>query len=199
MKEKAGGGLSTEEKQHYEAEVKRRNEESAKLQEQAKGLNKDSDKAEIERLRAQADALRQRSGVMSKTAKMIDCAAVYHAHGNPFGFATVTSPLGTQSSQEFRLLGETAPIVVADDQDPRTLVAAWLRSKENPFFARAIVNRVWAHYFGRGMIEPVDDLSPLNPPSHPKLLAELCDGFIEHQYDLKWLHRTILESRAYQL
>jgi hypothetical protein len=79
------------------------------------------------------------------------------------------------------------------------LVAAWLRSKDSPFFARAIVNRVWAHYFGRGLIEPVDDLSPLNPPSHPKLLAELCDGFIEHNYDMKWLHSTILHSRAYQL
>ncbi len=199
VKKKAGGGLSPEEKKHYEAEVKRLNEESQKLQEQAKGLNKDTDKAEIERLRAQADALRQRSGVMSKTAKMIDCAAVYHAPGNPFGFATVTSPLGTQSSEEFRLLGATEAAAVADDQDPRTLVAAWLRRKDNPFFARAIVNRVWAHYFGRGLIAPVDDLSPLNPPSHPELLVELCDGFIEHNYDLKWLQRTILQSRAYQL
>jgi len=60
------------------------------------------------------------------------------------------------------------------------------------------VNRVWAHYFGRGLIDPVDDLSPLNPPSHPQLLQELCDGFIQNKYDLRWLHRTILNSRTYQ-
>jgi hypothetical protein len=88
---------------------------------------------------------------------------------------------------------------VADDQDPRALVVAWMRRPDNPFFAKAIVNRVWAHYFDRGLIDPVDDLSPLNPPSHPELMRELCDGFIASKYDLKWLHRTILQSRAYQL
>jgi hypothetical protein len=87
---------------------------------------------------------------------------------------------------------------VADDQDPRELVVAWLRRADNPFFARAIVNRVWAHYFGRGLVDPPDDLSPLNPATHPKLLQELCDRFIQNRYDLRWLHRTILESRTYQ-
>jgi hypothetical protein len=75
---------------------------------------------------------------------------------------------------------------------------AWLRRPDNPFFARAIVNRVWAHYFDRGIVDPPDDLSPLNPPSHPELLDELSRGFIENRYDLKWLHRTILASRTYQ-
>ncbi len=199
VKEKAGGGLSPEEKKQYADEAKRLNEESKKLQDQAKGLDKDADKEQIERLCAEADMLRQRSGIMSKTAKIVDCAAVFHAPGNPFGFATVTSPLGTQTSEEFRFLGQPQAVAVADDQDPRELVVAWLRRADNPFFAKAIVNRVWAHYFGKGLIEPVDDLSPLNPPSHPKLLEELCAGFIENHYDLKWLHSTILNSRAYQL
>ena len=57
---------------------------------------------------------------------------------------------------------------------------AWLRQPDNPYFARAIVNRVWAHYFGRGIIDPPDHLSPFNPPSHPELLEELCDGFVEN-------------------
>ena len=114
------------------------------------------------------------------------------------GFATVTSPLGTQSSEKLRLLGEQEPLSAGDVADRRQLVMDWLRLPDNPFFAKAIVNRVWAHYFGRGMIDPPDDLSPLNPPSHPELLKELCDGFIEHEYDLKWLHRTILNSRTYQ-
>src|SRR5690606_34721111 len=82
-------------------------------------------------------------------------------------FASVTSPLGTQSSREFRLLGESHPLNLPVDEDPRNRVAEWLRRPDNPYFARAIVNRVWAHYFGRGIVDPPDDLSPLNPPSHP--------------------------------
>ncbi len=75
---------------------------------------------------------------------------------------------------------------------------AWLRRPDNPYFARAIVNRVWAHYLGRGLIDPPDHLSPLNPASHPELLTELYADFIKSGYDLKHLHRTILRSRTYQ-
>jgi len=74
----------------------------------------------------------------------------------------------------------------------------WLRRPDNPYFAKALVNRVWAHYFGRGIVDPPDHLSPLNPPSHPELLAALADGFVRNKYDLRWLHRTILASRTYQ-
>src|SRR5439155_5761439 len=112
--------------------------------------------------------------------------------------AKVTSPLGTQESRTFRLLGETKAVDVPKDQDSRALVVAWMRRPDNPFFAKAIVNRVWAHYFGRGIVDPPDHLSPLNPPTHPELLDELCREFIRHGYDLKWLHRTILASRTYQ-
>jgi hypothetical protein len=114
------------------------------------------------------------------------------------GFATVTSPLGTQSSRKLRLLGESGEVSLPANGDPRAEVMAWLRRPDNPFFARAIVNRVWAHYFDRGIIDPPDDLSPLNPPSHPELLQELCTGFIQNKYDLKWLHAAILNSRTYQ-
>jgi hypothetical protein len=112
--------------------------------------------------------------------------------------ASVTSPLGTQSSKNYRLLGQTDDITLKPGEDPRKLVMAWLRKPDNPFFAKAIVNRVWAHYFGRGIIDPPDNLSSFNPPSHPELLAELCDGFVRSKYDLRWLHRTILSSRTYQ-
>jgi hypothetical protein len=74
----------------------------------------------------------------------------------------------------------------------------WMRKPDNPYFARAIVNRVWAHYFGRGIIDPPDNLSAFNPATHPELLKELCDGFVKNKYDLSWLHRTILNSRTYQ-
>src|SRR5205085_2761934 len=73
-----------------------------------------------------------------------------------------------------------------------------MRRLDNPWFARAIVNRVWAHYFGRGIIDPPDNLSPFNPASHPELLKELCADFVRHGYDLRRLHRTILASRTYQ-
>jgi hypothetical protein len=113
-------------------------------------------------------------------------------------FASVTSPLGTQSSKEFRLLGEPQPLDIPSGEDPRTRVAEWLRRPDNPYFAKAIVNRVWAHYFGRGLVDPPDDLSPFNAASHPELLAELCRQFVAEKYDLKWLHRTIAGSRTYQ-
>lgn len=119
--------------------------------------------------------------------------------GDKVNFASVSSPLGSQRSEKFRLLGERTPVDVSKDQDPRVLVVDWLRRAENPFFARAIVNRVWAHYLGRGIIDPPDQLSPLNPPSHPELLEELARKFVENKYDLRWLHRTIAGSRTYQL
>ena len=112
--------------------------------------------------------------------------------------ASVTSPLGTQSSDKLRLLGESQPLEVAEGEDPRGKVIEWLRRPDKPFFAKAIVNRVWAHYFGRGIIDPPDDLSPYNPATHPELLDELCRRFVENRYDLKWLHRQILTSRTYQ-
>ncbi len=112
--------------------------------------------------------------------------------------ASITSPLGTQTSKQFRLLGETKPIEIAGNQDPRLVLVAWMRRPDNPYFARAIVNRVWAHYFGRGIVDPPDNLSPFNPASHPELLRELAQQFVQNHYDLKWLHRTILSSRTYQ-
>ena len=74
----------------------------------------------------------------------------------------------------------------------------WLRSKENPFFARAFVNRVWAAYFHRGLIDPADDMNLANPPVNAGLMEFLAEDFIAHGYDMKRLHRAILTSDAYQ-
>lgn len=82
--------------------------------------------------------------------------------------------------------------------DPRLEVWKWMVSPENPYFSRAIVNRVWSHYFGRGLIEPVDALAGANPPSHPEVLEELVQDFVEHKYDLRHLHRRLLNTRTYQ-
>lgn len=114
------------------------------------------------------------------------------------GAVSVTSPLGTQQSKVVRLLGEKSLAELAEGQDRRKRVIDWARRPDNPFFARAMVNRVWAHYLGRGMVDPPDNLSPLNPPSHPRLLDELSRRFIESGFDLRWLHRAILQSRTYQ-
>ncbi len=75
---------------------------------------------------------------------------------------------------------------------------AWLRDKNNPYFAKAMVNRIWARYFQVGIVNPPDDLNLANAPSNEPLLNYLANGFIENGYDLKWVHRTILNSDTYQ-
>jgi hypothetical protein len=83
--------------------------------------------------------------------------------------------------------------------DPREPLMDWLSRKDNPYFAKAFVNRIWAHYFGVGIVDPPDDFNMANPPSNKALLDYLARGFVENEYDIKWLHRTIANSRTYQL
>ena len=97
-----------------------------------------------------------------------------------------------------RLLGGD-DVAIEGNEDPRQKLFEWLRSPENPLLARAIANRLWGHYFGVGIVHPVDDFNAANPPSNPQLLDWLTQDFIEHKFDLKHLHRTILTSRTYQL
>ncbi len=82
--------------------------------------------------------------------------------------------------------------------DPRTPVMDWMRSKDNPYFAKAFVNRVWANDFGRGIVNPPDDMNQANPPGNAALLDYLAKGFIEHKFDMKWVHREIMLSDTYQ-
>jgi len=84
-------------------------------------------------------------------------------------------------------------------EDVRQPLMDWLRAPENPLFARAFVNRVWANYFNVGIVQPSDDMNLANPPVNKALLDYLAAGFIEHNFDMKWLHREILNSRTYQL
>lgn len=83
--------------------------------------------------------------------------------------------------------------------DPRASLAEWLTGPSNPFFAKASVNRVWAAFFGRGLVEPVDDFRISNPCVNPELLQGLAEDFVQHRYDLKHLMRTLMTSRVYQL
>jgi hypothetical protein len=84
-------------------------------------------------------------------------------------------------------------------EDSRVVLFDWLRRPDNPFFARGFVNRVWGHYFGVGLVDPVDNFSLANPPSNPKLLDALAQDFIDHRYDVRYIERTVLNSRVYQL
>jgi hypothetical protein len=83
--------------------------------------------------------------------------------------------------------------------DRRVVLAKWMTAPENPFFARAIANRLWAHYFGRGLVEPVDDMRATNPATIEPLLDELAKHVRDKKYDLKAITRTLLSSRLYQL
>ena len=90
------------------------------------------------------------------------------------------------------------PLPPDDPSDRRLALAGWLTSPENPYFTRAIVNRVWANFLGVGLVEPVDDLRWTNPASNEALLRDLCHYLIEQRYDLKALMRAILQSQTYQ-
>jgi len=86
-----------------------------------------------------------------------------------------------------------------EDEDPRHALADWMTSPENPWFGRAVANRIWAEFFGRGIVDPVDDIRVSNPPSNGQLLDALAAELIRGGYDLKQLMRFILTSRVYQL
>ena len=85
------------------------------------------------------------------------------------------------------------------EADLRQSLADWLTSRDNPLFGKAMANRVWSYFFGRGIIEPVDDIRASNPPVNPQLLDALTKDFVDHGYDLRRLIRTIVNSRTYQL
>ncbi len=85
------------------------------------------------------------------------------------------------------------------NEDRRVAFAEWLTARDNPYFARSTVNRFWSYFFGRGIIDPVDDIRAGNPPSNPELLTALTEEFIQGGFDLRKLMRTITTSRTYQL
>jgi hypothetical protein len=85
------------------------------------------------------------------------------------------------------------------EEDPRHALVDWMAKPDNPFFAKALVNRMWGHFLGRGLCHEVDDMRESNPPSNPELLDALAKDFVEHKFDVKHVIRTILNSRVYQL
>jgi len=110
---------------------------------------------------------------------------------------TVKHPLSGKSMTPTPLLGQ--PLDIPASQDPRDRLAEWVTAPANPYFARVIVNRIWADLMGRGIVDPVDDLRATNPPSNPELLDALAVDFRKNGCDLKKLIKTIALSRVYGL
>jgi hypothetical protein len=117
--------------------------------------------------------------------------------GRP-GLRELTIPGGEKVARA-RFLDGKVPAWKEND-DPRAVLAAWMTSKDNPYFARAAVNRVWSIFFGIGLVEPIDEMVGAgNAPSHPELLDDLARDFVAHDFDLKYLILAITASKTYQL
>jgi hypothetical protein len=123
--------------------------------------------------------------------------------GEPFRVAFKSGKaemLNPRTNRKVRPAGLGGPeLDIPPDSDPRLKLADWMTAKENPYFARALVNRYWKHFLGRGLVEPEDDLRATNPASNPSLLDALEKHFVAHGYDLKDLVRTICASQVYRL
>ena len=135
------------------------------------------------------------------------------------GFKPVVTPGRAQQNQQQALFvkstgsvqnkrsGKTAdpkpldadPMKTGTDEDPRAVFADWMTSPKNPFFAKTVANRYWAHFLGRGIVDPIDDMRVTNPPSNPELLDALAKTLVDNKFSLKELVRTICKSRTYQL
>lgn len=113
------------------------------------------------------------------------------------GIATAKNPRTNVDLKPAGLGGEALDI--APYEDPRHMLVDWMAEPNNPFFARALANRYWKHFFGRGIVDPEDDMRVTNPPSNPELLDALAEHFVRSKFDLKEMVRTICNSSAYQL
>ncbi len=91
------------------------------------------------------------------------------------------------------------PMTLAAEDDPRHKLVDWMVAPGNPFFAKAVANRYAAHFLGRGIVDPLDDMRVTNPPSNPELLDALAKDLVDHQFSLKALVKTLCKSRTYQL
>lgn len=129
--------------------------------------------------------------VRTKAGEAADEKIVYTANSGE-----VTHPKTRQAVTPTAL--DAAPLPATFSGDRRQALADWLTSPKNPFFAKILVNRVWKHFMGQGLVEPVDDMRVTNPPTNGPLLDLLAQDFARNGYDVKALMRTILRSEAYQ-
>jgi hypothetical protein len=105
-----------------------------------------------------------------------------------------------RTNQDVKPKGLDGPALdVPPGVDPRAKLADWMTDPKNPFLSKAMVNRLWGHFFGRGIVEPIDDMRVTNPPVNPDLLEALSADFIKNGFSVKKLVRTICQSSTYQL
>lgn len=133
------------------------------------------------------------SQVARKSGEQPGDEFIYHRRGE----ALATNKKTNQKVKPAPLGGK--PLDLSPDQDPREALAQWLGQKDNPFFAKALINRYWKHFFNRALVEPEDDIRDTNPPSNPELFDALARHFIDSGFDLKDLVRTLCRSTVYQL
>lgn len=134
--------------------------------------------------------LQRRDSPLGETLVAAGAAEATHPRT---GQKILPRPLGVPVGQVSNLTKQSPAVA-----DPRPELADWMTSADNPYFARNLANRVWAHLLGRGLIEPVDDIRATNPPSNPELLDALAAELARQDFDLRGLIRTICDSRAYQ-
>jgi hypothetical protein len=125
----------------------------------------------------------QGNGVFAPLTEAVDCREL--------------TPPGSKTPQPAAFLDGGRPKWRAD-RSPRVELAEWITSPDNPYFARATANRLWGHFIGRGLVDPVDDFHDGNPPSDPELLDEMGGAFVRSGFDLRYLIRGICRSEAYQ-
>ena len=143
-------------------------------------------------------------GNMTRIFEVAGVRGPYFVFDDPegFGFRKIGRgrPVHPRTQEEVQPTFLDGQVLSPDQRlDLRMRLAEWMTAPENPYFAEAIVNRMWSYFFGRGIVHPVDDFRTVNPPTHPDLLAALARDFVAHKYDLKHLIRTIAHSRTYQL
>jgi hypothetical protein len=136
----------------------------------------------------------QRKDPKQRPTTLLVSAADASANKRPVG---VTQPRTGQFLKPQPL--DRSAVEVKPGDDPRRALAAWMTDPHNESFAGAMVNRLWAHFLGVGLVEPIDDLRASNPPTNPQLWKALVREFVTHKFDRKHLMRLILNSRTYQL
>jgi hypothetical protein len=136
-----------------------------------------------------------------KNVAMPGVSAQGNQRGHPFIFSKATGNVTNKRTNQPAIMRplDGEPMTVGSEEDPRQKLVDWMVDAKNPFFARAVANRYWAHFFGRGIVDPLDDMRVTNPPSNPELLDALAKELVDHKYSLKHLVATICKSRTYQL
>jgi hypothetical protein len=129
--------------------------------------------------------------------------SVLHVRGKDPKDNEAKAPVGVTQPRTGQFLKpqplDRSATTITPGEDPRIKLATWMTNPNNEYFSGAMVNRLWRHFLGVGLVEPVDDLRASNPPTNPELWAALNKEFVAHRFDLKHLMRLILNSRTYQL